>query len=80
MPEIQAKDHVLKAEHIQVGYDKKIIINDMSLKIPDHKITVIIGSNGCGKSTLLKTFARLLYPVKGKILLDDAEYSSMPPK
>ena len=80
MPEIQAKDHVLKAEHIQVGYDKKIIINDMSLKIPDHKITVIIGSNGCGKSTLLKTFARLLHPVKGKILLDDAEYSSMPPK
>lgn len=75
-----AKDHVLKAEHLQLGYDQKVIIEDMSVTIPDHKISVIIGSNGCGKSTLLKSFARLIPPRKGSILLDGKPYSSMPSK
>jgi iron complex transport system ATP-binding protein len=66
-------DHELKAEHLKAGYDKMVIIEDMSLVIPDHKITVIIGSNGCGKSTLLKTFARLIPPMGGKVLLDGKE-------
>ena len=78
--QLTAKDHILKAEHLQTGYDKKTIIEDMSLVIPDHKISVIIGSNGCGKSTLLKTFARLLSPMKGTIRLDGKEYGSLPPK
>ncbi|MDO5422315.1 MAG: ABC transporter ATP-binding protein [Eubacteriales bacterium] len=75
-----ARDHVLKAEHLQVGYDKKVIVQDMSITIPDHKISVIIGSNGCGKSTLLKAFARLLPPMKGEILLDGRSYSRIPSK
>lgn len=75
-----AQDHVLKAEHLQVGYDRKIIVKDMNITIPDHKITVIIGSNGCGKSTLLKSFARLIPPMQGEILLDGRNYSSMQPK
>lgn len=75
-----AQDHVLKAEHLQVGYDKKVIVKDMNITIPDHKITVIIGSNGCGKSTLLKSFARLLSPMKGEIRLDGKGYGSIPSK
>ena len=75
-----AKDHQLLAEHLQTGYDKKIIIGDMSIEIPDHKISVIIGSNGCGKSTLLKSFARLVPPMKGSILLDGKSYGETQPK
>ena len=74
------RDHILKAEHLKTGYDKKVINEDMSLTIPDHTITVIIGSNGCGKSTLLKTFARLIPPMDGKILLDGSGYETMAPK
>ena len=80
MTEKIAKDHVLQAASLQTGYEKKVIIEDMSLTIPDHKITVIIGSNGCGKSTLLKTFSRLIRPMKGNILLDGQGYDGMPPK
>jgi len=74
------EDHELKTEHLKTGYDKTVIIKDMSITIPDHKITVIIGSNGCGKSTLLKTFARLIPPMGGKLLLDKKPYNSMPSK
>ena len=72
-----SKNHVLAAEHLQTGYDKKVIVEDMTITIPDHRISVIIGSNGCGKSTLLKTFARLIAPMKGSILLDGKGYGDM---
>ena len=72
-----SKNHVLTAEHLQTGYDKKVIVEDMTITIPDHRISVIIGSNGCGKSTLLKTFARLIAPMKGSILLDGKGYGDM---
>lgn len=64
------KLHTLEAKHIKVGYDKKEVINDLSVHIPNGKISVIIGANACGKSTLLKTYARLLQPKQGEILLD----------
>ncbi len=38
----------LEVESIRVGYDDKTIVHDLSLQIPDGKITTIIGSNGCG--------------------------------
>ncbi len=75
-----ADSHVLKVEHLQTGYGKKIISSDLSLTIPDHKISVIIGSNGCGKSTLLKTLSRLLPPIGGEITLDGKHYHSYLPK
>ena len=36
------------------------ILKDVSVEIPDRKITCIIGPSGCGKSTLLKSLNRLL--------------------
>jgi iron complex transport system ATP-binding protein len=72
--------HILKADHIISGYDDKIIINDISLTIPESKISVIIGGNACGKSTLLKTLCRLIRPMKGEVLLNDCMISKVPPK
>lgn len=70
------KNYVLSSDHLTFGYDKRIILSDVSLEIPQNKISVIIGSNGCGKSTLLKTFSRLLKPNDGQILLDGKSISS----
>jgi ABC-type multidrug transport system fused ATPase/permease subunit len=42
------------------GLSEKIIVDDISLAIPQQKMTVLVGANGCGKSTLLSTIARLL--------------------
>jgi iron complex transport system ATP-binding protein len=70
----------LKANYIQSGYDKKIILDGIDIAIPNNKISVIIGANACGKSTLLKTLARLIKPTSGEILLDGKRISEMPPK
>lgn len=72
--------HIFEAEHIVAGYENKTIIHGVSLAIPSHKISVIIGANACGKSTLLKTLARLIKPTSGSITLDGTPISKIPPK
>ena len=50
-------------------------LKNISLDIPQNKVTALIGPSGCGKSTLLRTFNRMfeLYPeqrAEGEINLD----------
>lgn len=71
-------DHTLAAEYINAGYNHKTILSDVSVTIPKNKISVILGANGCGKSTLLKTFARLLAPQSGQMILDGKNVSEIP--
>ena len=72
--------YALESQSLTLSYGDNIIINDLDLKIPKGKITVFIGSNGSGKSTLLRSFARLLPPKKGSIILDGSAISSMSTK
>ena len=60
----------LSARHLKAGYDKNVIIENMNLDVPAHKVTALIGANGCGKSTLLKTLCRIQPPLGGEVLLD----------
>lgn len=66
----------IEAVDIAAGYPKKQIIDALSVKIPEGKITSLIGPNGSGKSTLLKSFTRILPVKKGKIIVDDSEIST----
>jgi iron complex transport system ATP-binding protein len=70
----------LKAESIAAGYPNKKIIEHLSVKIPEGKITSLIGPNGSGKSTLLKSFTRLLPVTKGNVSVDDRPIASYHPK
>lgn len=72
--------HELKTDGLYAGYDGKTIISDVNITVPMNKISVILGANGCGKSTLLKTFARLLKPEQGSILLDGKSIFEIPSK
>ncbi|MEB4613147.1 ABC transporter ATP-binding protein, partial [Leucobacter sp. M11] len=63
-------------EHATIGYDKRIISEDLSVDIPDGSFTAIIGPNGCGKSTLLRALARVLTPSAGRVLLDGKAISA----
>lgn len=63
-------DHTaLETHSVTLAYDQHVIANNLSVKIPEGKFTVIIGPNGCGKSTLLRSLSRLLVPQSGEILL-----------
>lgn len=70
----------LTAESVTLGYDRRIIARDLSVEIPDHSFTVVVGPNACGKSTLLRALSRMLKPAEGRVLLDGAAIHSLPAK
>ncbi|WP_208354327.1 ABC transporter ATP-binding protein [Pseudaestuariivita rosea] len=68
----------LRIEGIDVTYSDEWVIQNLSLNIPDGKLTAIVGPNGCGKSTLLKAMARVLPLRSGRVLLDRRAVHSIP--
>ncbi|MDO9456619.1 ABC transporter ATP-binding protein [Nocardioides sp.] len=68
----------LGAENVTVGYGGAPVVSDLTVDVPDGKVTTIIGPNGCGKSTLLRTLARLLRPSSGRVRLDGEPISGIP--
>ena len=64
-----AQEFPLKASSVRLGYDRKIVIEDITLEVPEGELTMLIGPNGCGKSTLLKALARVLAPKAGYVYL-----------
>lgn len=77
---MSVKQHSLKTDHLVSGYDKKVVVRDVNITIPNGKISVIIGANACGKSTLLKTMTRIIPPISGKVTLDGQPIREMNPK
>jgi iron complex transport system ATP-binding protein len=65
----------LYTQDLNISYGERTIVEDLSIQIPDKKITTIIGSNGCGKSTLLKAMTRIIPHQAGLILLDGKSIS-----
>lgn len=70
----------LAAEKVTLAYDQRVIAENLSVAIPDHSFTVIVGPNACGKSTLLRALSRMLKPATGSVLLDGSAISSLPAK
>ncbi|WP_315904309.1 ABC transporter ATP-binding protein [Streptomyces sp. ASQP_92] len=70
----------LSAESVTLGYDQRVIAKDLSVEIPDHSFTVIVGPNACGKSTLLRALSRMLKPSLGRVLLDGQSIHALPAK
>ncbi len=69
----QAAQPTLRAEAIDLSYDREIVVHELSVEILQGKITTIVGANASGKSTLLRALARLLAPVNGQVYLGDRE-------
>ena len=70
----------LEAEDITIGYDGRVVSENLDVEIPPGSFTVVVGPNACGKSTLLRAFARLLKPREGRVLLDGRAIAELPTK
>lgn len=70
----------LYADEVSLGYDGTPIVHDLTVAVPDGRVTVVVGGNGCGKSTLLRGMARLLRPQGGAVLLDGEAVHTQPTK
>jgi len=62
VPESEAvhePDTLVRAEHIDVWYNDEQALQDISMEIPENRVTAMIGPSGCGKSTFLRCINRM---------------------
>ena len=60
----------MEIKNVEFSYGNHKVLNDISFKVQEGKITTIIGANGCGKSTLFNVITKNLKPQKGSVLLN----------
>ena len=61
---------LIQASNIDFAYDKRKIIDNISLSIPEHSTTAIVGPSGGGKTTFCHLLARFWDVDKGTVTLD----------
>ena len=62
-------DVVIEAENISKAFGDKLLVNDLTFKLPPGGIVGIIGPNGAGKTTLFRMMAGLEQPDSGTLTL-----------
>lgn len=61
----EADPRFIEIENYSFFYGKKQVLKDLTLEIPEQKVTAFIGPSGCGKSTLIRSLNRLNEMVEG---------------
>lgn len=72
----------LKVQNVSFSYDgadRDYVLNNISLLIPEHKVTAIVGASGSGKTTLVKLLLGFYLPNKGIIKVSDTPLQSINP-
>lgn len=68
---------MLELKNITFEADGKTILDDISLKLTEHALTVITGPNGGGKSTLAKLIMGIERPTKGRIFFNGEDITDL---
>lgn len=64
------KNQTISMEHVCFSYDgadRDYVLEDISLTIPEKKVTAIVGASGSGKTTLIKLLLGFYIPIHGNI-------------
>ena len=75
---MNAGSHYLTVSDVTVAYSQREVVRQLSIDLPQHRLSTLVGPNGCGKSTLLKAMARVLPIQSGQVLLNHAPIHAMP--
>jgi len=67
--------NVLELSKIRKSFGTELVLNNLSLAVPEHTATALIGASGSGKSTLLRCINLLESIDDGQIFLDGDEIS-----
>ncbi|MUJ77871.1 ABC transporter ATP-binding protein [Brucella abortus] len=69
---------MLTLEHVDAGYGRTTILQDVSLEVKEGEIVAIVGANGAGKTTTLRTIVGQIQPRAGKITFLGEDITHLP--
>ena len=61
------------------GAERDYVLEDLNLKIPQNKVTAIVGASGSGKTTIVKLLLGFYPPIKGKITIGNVPLDEINP-
>lgn len=70
---------MLEVDNVNVFYGEVKALWDVSLKVREGEVVVLLGSNGAGKTTLLKTILSLSTPASGAVKFRGDRIDVLPP-
>lgn len=76
------KDKSIRINHLRFSYDgseRNYALDDVSLVIPEHKVTAIVGESGSGKTTLIKLIQGFYQPNSGSIKIGSLNLNTINP-
>ncbi|RHO65846.1 peptidase domain-containing ABC transporter [Parabacteroides sp. AF48-14] len=76
------EDRTLRIEDVCFSYDgadRDYVLEHVSLTIPEHKVTAVVGASGSGKTTLVKLLLGFYEPNKGGIRVGNVLLKDMNP-
>ncbi len=68
---------ILSIENLTLKFGSLAAVNNVSVQIPEGKITGLIGPNGAGKTTLLNLISGVYVPNEGKVIFDGRDITGM---
>lgn len=71
--DVLPEDKGIRMENICFSYDgadRNYVLENLTLKIPQNKVTAIVGASGSGKTTIIKLLLGFYSPLKGEIVVD----------
>lgn len=70
----------LELDNIEIAYDKHSpILKDFRLTVEKGELISLLGPSGCGKTTTLRAVAGFIEPTRGRVLINQRDYTRMPP-
>jgi zinc transport system ATP-binding protein len=62
---------IVQVDHVTYGYERRPVLEDVSMTVQERDFILIIGPNGGGKSTLVKLILGIITPWSGTIRFSD---------
>jgi sulfate transport system ATP-binding protein len=70
----------IETRNVTKRYGDNLVLDDVSVVVPDGSLTALLGPSGGGKSTLLRVIAGLEEPDGGTVVIGDREVTDHPPQ
>lgn len=68
------QDTIIALEHVNAGYARNVILQDVSFEVKKGEIFILLGGSGCGKSTIMKHMIGLNPILAGRLTICGSEW------